>query len=670
MGKSGLHMRSDMRQNEAARKAVAPSQTISAGARHTIGRDSGDLADSPISTIESTPGTTSLEKRGETEPRRSGYGMSVTLSQGDDAWKLLQDAEFRSKWAELLAACPWSTAFQSSPFVLTWYESYGNEYNPLVVCGQGQTPGLLFLAVHRKTGEIAVAGAHQAEYQVWLADPTAAEAFIVAALDAVAARFPGRGLTFRYVPAGAPTDWARQGTAWARRCVLERWRRPVVRLDDTAFVNEYLAQKKKRRSTKSYYNQLRKVGDLEFIKLEGKEELCDVLDELIAYYDSRQMAMHGEAPFHEDPVKKRFHVAMMQQPGLLHTTLLKAGKRIVSAQFGIVSGKELILAMPIFSPFFADQSPITLHYLLLVEKAMADGYLVLDMTPGESGFKDRFATQHEFVHVVRVYFSVRSRRLFALKLGVEDAGRSILRRIGFSPAKLKERASLWKKEMERLKWHHLAQFATNRIRRIKRWIYSRDESRVYLVGKADAQRMQHSNLMRRDSLGDLIYFAPVEHWQDRQSFLRESLQRMERKHHCYTRVEEGRLVHFGWIEEKQEQAEFPEVRQKLSLPAGTAVLYDFYTDPGARGRGLYKAAMSQMLRDAAGTAGVERMMIAVLARNAPSRKAIEGLGFQYVFSLYRYVWLGRGRTSASVLPEGWNAAPSEQLNQDTKSVED
>lgn len=585
--------------------------------------------------------------------------MTLTVSQGDEAWQLIRNEGFRGNWDGLLKACPWSTAFQSPAFVLTWYEFYRHEYTPLVV-SQERQPGILtgalFLAKRTDSGEIVVAGAHQSEYQVWLSQTEDEGSFIAEALAALKDRYPNRSLVFRYIPARAPIQWARGGSLWSKCCLLEPWRRPIVRLEDPTFVKEYLAQKKKRRSTKSYFNQLRKIGELRFEELKGEEALTVVIDELIQYYDARQMAMHGDAPFRDDDAKKAFHLGMMKQGALLHVTVFRAGEQIVSSQFGIASKRELILAMPIFSPFFADQSPITLHYLLLVEKAIEEGFQILDMTPGESGFKDRFATDHEQVHVLRVFFSEWERRRRTLALAIGNGSRFLLRRVGISPSGAKELFVAWKASLLKMTVRGFPKYLGNRIRRVGRWIRSKNESRVYFALPGGLGHLENSRLMRRNCLDDLMNFAPVEHWQDRQKFLSESLRRLERGNHSYTRVENGRLVHFGWLHENQKDAIFPEVGQRLRLPEGTAVLYDFYTDPAARGKGLYKAAISQILHDTSDIAGTQRMIIAVLANNTASRRAIERLGLIYTFSLHRSIFFGKSRTWTSSLPEGWEAA--------------
>jgi RimJ/RimL family protein N-acetyltransferase len=67
---------------------------------------------------------------------------------------------------------------------------------------------------------------------------------------------------------------------------------------------------------------------------------------------------------------------------------------------------------------------------------------------------------------------------------------------------------------------------------------------------------------------------------------------------------------------------------------GSAALFDFFTHPQARGKGLYQAAMQQMLHDASCIPNTSQVYISVMADNVASRHAIEKIGFKYKCSLY------------------------------------
>jgi len=71
------------------------------------------------------------------------------------------------------------------------------------------------------------------------------------------------------------------------------------------------------------------------------------------------------------------------------------------------------------------------------------------------------------------------------------------------------------------------------------------------------------------------------------------------------------------------------------LPPDSAVLAAFYSHPRARGRGLYRMALAQMLHDATSIAGATRIYVWVTADNSPSRHVIEKLGFVYQGSFFQ-----------------------------------
>src|SRR4051812_45167491 len=116
-------------------------------------------------------------------------------------------------------------------------------------------------------------------------------------------------------------------------------------------------------------------------------------------------------------------------------------------------------------------------------------------------------------------------------------------------------------------------------------------------------------LMERDRLANLLAFQPR---QSRQQFLSDSLRRFEEGHHFYSRVENGVLLHYGGLIDRQTKNFFMEVGQEFSFPPGTAVLYNLYTDPLARGLGYYQAALRQMIQDAVADPETRHIYISVL----------------------------------------------------------
>jgi len=133
----------------------------------------------------------------------------------------------------------------------------------------------------------------------------------------------------------------------------------------------------------------------------------------------------------------------------------------------------------------------------------------------------------------------------------------------------------------------------------------------------------------------------------RQEFLARALQRIGRGHHVYTYVEGGTLIHHGWTAENQSRALLTEVGQELPLPPRSSVVYDCYTHPGARGRGIYKRSLRHLLQAIAAKGCSDWIFIWVLAGNGASRHVIEQAGFDYYGSAFQLTVLGWSRRSST-----------------------
>lgn len=161
------------------------------------------------------------------------------------------------------------------------------------------------------------------------------------------------------------------------------------------------------------------------------------------------------------------------------------------------------------------------------------------------------------------------------------------------------------------------------------------EMRVYTFDAEKIASVPNPNLMNRNCLEDLLKYEPTESWHlTASAFHRLSINRLSEGSQVYTRVEAGKLAHYGWLVEREEKSFIPEINQYFTLPPDSAVLFDFFTHPQARGKGFYQSSMRQMLHDAARAPNLRQVYISVLADNLASHLAIEKIGFEYNCSLY------------------------------------
>jgi len=575
--------------------------------------------------------------------------MKIELVRDNAAKKLIGDAKFREKWKELCDKCPWGTVFQSADFVITWYETYVNQYAPVIVTGingEGELVGLFTLATDTKSGELVAAGSNQAEYQAWLAEPRDANEFIESALEKLCGEFPNRSLTLLFMPPDAPVGWAEAGSRWSGHCHVRRLSRGLMEIGDGGRFKDTLRKKKQ-----SKINRLKRLGDLRLDRIQDPDELGAVFDEIVRYQTLRLRAIYNLPDVPSDPLKKTFHMNLMRLPRMLHATALRVDDRLISAQIHFYNKEQVLLWLITHSPFYARYSPGELHTLMIGAELAKEDVPVFDLTPGGS-YKDRYATNYDEAYVVTVFFNRARRIQYKLKRRLAETVKSAIRVFNITPEQTRDAFStfldLWRK------WLRLkpADLLSECFRRLKRSFWYKDELCVYASDLDQPYSQPGPQAMKRDQISDLLVYQPMEAWQPPvNKFMRRALENLEAGHRVYTRVEDGKLAQYCWLIESGRQKSQPPQgmdEQGLVLPSDSMLITDFYTH--SQGQSLPRSSLNQILIDAASAAGAKQAYIAVPAGSDVMRQVIEEAGFTYQFSLFRKNALGRV-TSWSTAPQ-------------------
>lgn len=552
----------------------------------------------------------------------------VTVQTGAEAWEKLADKGFLWQWKQIYDACPWATPFQSSAFICVWFENYRSRYSPVIISlpkNDHQLYGLLILAMSVDRKQLVVAGDRQAEYQVWLATRDSHQNFVAEMATALDVSFPGYHLVFKYIPDATPVSDLMGLPTIRDRAELKTHQRPIIRIDKKDLDDSF-----RKKSNKSRFNRLKKLGELEFKQVTDEKTFSEVIDTIIDFYDFRQGATNSAFPFLRDPFKKPFHLDLMKQHAdILHVTLTTLNESPIAAHIGVVGRRQVHLAILAYSPFCAEHSPGKLH-LMMLGRCFADQEIgELDLTPGGDAWKERFANCHDEVYELILHNSGKARALSAFQTRALHLIKDRVKGVGLTP----ERVRRYAKTIKHMQLKKLAST-------FHRLLFEFVEFRIYQRTLRSSDFAPSGGQMKINQLSDLIKFEPSESWQTKEMFMAESLQRLERGEQVYTYASNERLFHFGWLVGQQHEAYFTEVQQRFQYPEGTAVLYDFYTNPDARGQGLYQKTLSQMLSDVSKLDGVRQVYISVRADNKPSRHVIEKLGFEYQSSLFHLRVLG------------------------------
>jgi CelD/BcsL family acetyltransferase involved in cellulose biosynthesis/GNAT superfamily N-acetyltransferase len=566
---------------------------------------------------------------------RDGSRRGISVYEGAAAEALLRSEDFLAQWRKLFQDCAWGTCFQAPDFACTWYRCYAAVATPLLVASfsaTGRLDGLLTLAVEQRTGNLQFAGAHQAEYHAWLA-PAGKQTFIVDALEQLhQLRF--RRLSFLYLPTGCPLDWLDE--KWRSASITRLHRKPLIEIRDAADAHAALQAG---RTRKRINRMERLLGPAKFVQLNTAEETNPYFDEIVAFTDLRQGAIHANFPFADDPNKAVFFRELMRTAGLMHTSVLTVGDRLASVQMNFRSGSDVLLGLTCYSPFLAEHSPGKLHFLYLVSLLHQQGILRVDLTPGGDPYKQRLANAHEEVVSLTVFFSRKDLLRDRARASVLSAARTFARAVKLD----RRRVSRYVRFGRRAVWHPVSTIRAG-LRILGSRLWSRTEIRLYRLGTGEIPNLDGpvDQSIARDSIQDLLRYQPETRTAlSRVQFASEALSRIEAEAHVYTCVQDGALAHYGWLNPVQQKSLITEVGCEYEYPPNTAVVWDFYTAPSFRGRGLYTRSLRRILRDLAATPGTDFVYIAVLAENGPSRHVIEKVGFKYYESIIRRRWIWR-----------------------------
>ncbi len=560
--------------------------------------------------------------------------MAIHLAKSEKAQELFSDAEFGRKWTKLYESCPWATIFQDFQYLNIWNRNFRDVCETIFIYETDDKDedliGLFPLAQCRQTGKLFITGDYHAEYQTWLATTENGNEFAGKAFEILSKEFPDKRFQMMFLAPNTPLEWLEE--KWAKQSSLEKVPRPVVNLqgENTSAISL------RKKGNKSRIRQFKKQGELKFEEIESAEEFAQCFDEIEGYSHLRVSGIHN-VQFKLDARRKQFHIDLMKETNVVYPTVLRVGDKTASTQVCFRNRDEMLLCITSMSPFFAKQSPSKIHLLMLGNKLSETDYKNFDLSPG-NGYKERFANEIDQSHKLTVFFNRSDYLQNKTKRKLMSFGREALEKLSVKKTKVFRVADKFVHKIKRVRFRTVPHTI---LKNVRRKIYENKEARMYSIDISRIEMLENPNLMKVDSVLDLLEYKPFEAWQDTTSqFHQKALDRFAQGTHSYSYREDGELLHYGWMNEKQDISHVTEVGQSFKLPKNTTVIFDYYTHPKARGKGLYQKSILQGLHDAAKLSDTEQVFIGVMADNAASRHVIEKLAFKYEGSLFRETRFG------------------------------
>jgi CelD/BcsL family acetyltransferase involved in cellulose biosynthesis len=473
---------------------------------------------------------------------KPGIDYAIELVTGSAVADLLQDAAFQKSWDQLFESCPWATVFQTRAFIASWYNAYREKHFPILLkaVSKGQLKGVLPMALlnvnghnrHtiKKGGKITGAGHYEAEYQVWLTAPADGNTFIQLALTELMTQFPGSTISLRFIPQGAPMNWLQQNEKWPKYSIIQSYSLPLIHYNNPAEV-------KAGKHFKHKLNRLKKTGEVCFETIKDRETFVHSLDEMALMLDFRQAALFNKIPFYEDPAKKEFLLALFDQQ-LLHTTVFKVDNKIIAAVIAAIRNNWAYLSgLVCHSPLNARvNSPGYMHFQFLTKQLVEEGIQYFDLSPGYDTYKDELATRQDEVQEL----IVSNAKGFRIKRKFKKWLHTRLLAHGIRPMTAELAIKKYKYNLKH--WHPLPA-----IKSLVKKLHKQDTQQRYLINIPTLEQAI-TTPCQKNNLAHLLEInsddkAGLSRWK----FLSDAMCRLEKGQHCFTWLNNDRLVCCIWV---------------------------------------------------------------------------------------------------------------------------
>ncbi len=553
---------------------------------------------------------------------------NVQLVYANSADQLLQEAWFIEQWRILFQRCAYATACQTPGFVKSWYEEYREHWTPLIAYvrnSQGELDGVFFLAYNPQNQNLTHVGDRQAEYHVWLALADQEQRFLSAVWSELTQNFVFSKLTFNYLPEVALGERLKQVPNIRHRTIIRRRKRPLLQIDE-----QIIQQSFAKKSNKSRFNRLKKLGNLEFRRITDPDELEQVFDELIDFYDFRQGAVHNSIPFRRDPHKRNFYRKLFALvPSQVHLTVSYLDQKPIAALWASVSGTWLNLSMIMHSPLLAEHSVGKLHIMQLSRSLIDENLEVLDITPGDAPWKDRFASTHDEVMNAFIYRTIWLRLVDDAKHMLKQTVKRVLLPLGIQAQDLEQIS-------------HMKPTALKR--HFSRWVNDSQELRVYRFDRQSIENFQRHAHISCNSLSHLLSIAIDSTWQTNNNFLSKALIRLESDEQVFTMQIDDRIVGYAWAAWHQTQWPVIELNQNFNLPPASVVLHDCSFHSAYANDKLCLTMISHLLHEIFTDTQIQSVYFFLPIEAQAVIQCLEKMGFQYQGSMYRQVSFGMEQT--------------------------
>lgn len=555
-------------------------------------------------------------------------------------------------WRRVVRIDPLASLYQSPGWCLPWYRSYQESYSPyvVVVTVGDSVVGIVPMAIDRQSGELAFASNNMADYRDIVALP-GHRATVLAELVRcyLEGGFPNP-LPLGWIDPASDTADLAMALCRARGLPFTVRHQPCWR---------WFPPPPAKPSAQKFLNWYKRNGTVSFDVIDSEPAWERFRAAYYRQHSLRQIQAGRQTSF-DDSRKAALYEQLFHSTDVqCHVTAFSLDGEMLAGHFGYVWRGVLLLGPPSIRLEDEQRSPAVILLSWIIQHADQLGLAGFDLTIGESDFKKRLGNQCVELTMIEIHGRKRAYYAQAVRDGMVRAARSAVERVAGPESwktKVKPAAAWLAYKRERLAEMGIAEALRTGARAVASRIYERRDGLVYAMRPDQLQPIEpklaagepfevHDN--RIDDL--LLWNGTSPHTASLLTHCARIYARsLNTGRTFHTIVVGGKLAGWGYSYLPAEPAQLTETPgATLEFEPGAVSLYDFHVLPEFRGRRIYQTLLTAILRRRF-AAGATRAYITVLEANAPSRIAIERVGFQVVRK-NRYRRLLR-RQSLATLP--------------------
>jgi len=506
--------------------------------------------------------------------------MIIKILSRNDTLKIISDEKFILTWKYLSENTKHYTLIQEYGFVASWYQLYFDKYEPMMVLGYNEEDliGILPLAIAYDTGCLSHAGADQAEYHGWICKKEYEEEFLVQALISIKKECKVKKWKWGWLPPKITISRFNRNLLSKKGIYINQVvsKSPVYNLENSEKINKI----KRKKSIKNKIKQLERKGELKIERIQYNNNIKKLLENIIAQYGFRQLALFNSDPLGKEINKKICLSQMDLMPENIHFTVLWHGNELLACNFGLCTEDQVMLGLMSYDPVKGRYSPGTIFLLKLLEYIQKEGYKVLDLTPGGDSYKENFCNEH--IDLIRP--TICFNRYNQIKDRISTSLLQYMKKY-FSTKDLVAIQCAIKKNISLMK---------------KKVLEPKDTAFSYYIhnGKSE-EKIPNSDfpMMHCQQYTDLLLYQQSNNILSLKELVYSSMKKFERGDRLYTLVSDKKLIAFVWLANSGKKHWRPALKDRINDTVNSLYIYDFYTSEKFKKNDIFQFCIQNILQD-------------------------------------------------------------------------